>query len=200
MSWLSSWWSPSARPSPASSQQSTHEKRILEEPQKPATATPAAPSTIESPTRHAPKSREFDNPNRNKVIFGAGVAFFALGVLISRRAVARRRLAAQFYANAPAHNAEAASRVSAPMEAVEALNIATVNVLSLTMMATGGTLWYLDINSMAEARRFIRGGLGVDGTGRSEKEAEEDFEEWMATTLARKDAKTPKQAEAEIKK
>lgn len=75
------------------------------------------------------------------------------------------------------------------MEAFEALNIATVNVLSLAMVATGGTLWYLDINSMEEARMMIRGGLGVDGTGRSEKEAEEDFEEWMAATLSRKEAK-----------
>lgn len=57
------------------------------------------------------------------------------------------------------------------------------------MMGVGGLLWYLDINSMEEGRRFIRGGLGVDGSGRSEKEAEEDFEEWMASTLARKDVK-----------
>ena len=75
------------------------------------------------------------------------------------------------------------------MEAIEALNIATVNVLSVTMMSFGGALWYLGINSLDDARRLIRGGLGVDGTGRSEKDAEEDFEEWMASTLARKDAK-----------
>jgi hypothetical protein len=61
------------------------------------------------------------------------------------------------------------------------------------MMAAGGTMWYLDINSMADARRVLRGGLGVDGTGKSEKDAEEDFEEWMATVLARKDAKGPRQ-------
>jgi hypothetical protein len=75
------------------------------------------------------------------------------------------------------------------MEAVEALNIATINVLSLAVMSTGGILWYLDINSMDDARRKLRGGLGVDGTGRDEKQAEEEFEEWMATTLSRKEAK-----------
>jgi len=75
------------------------------------------------------------------------------------------------------------------MEAMEALNIATLTVLSTTMMATGGALWYLDINSMAEARKMLRGGLGVDGSGKTEQEAEEEFEEWMATTLARKDFK-----------
>jgi hypothetical protein len=75
------------------------------------------------------------------------------------------------------------------MEAVEALNIATINVLSLAMMSTGGMLWYFDINSMDDARRKLRGGLGVDGTGRDEKQAEEEFEEWMATALSRKEAK-----------
>ena len=80
------------------------------------------------------------------------------------------------------------------MEALEALNIATANVLSFAMMATGGTLWYMDINSMEEARRHIRGGMGVDGTGRSEKDAEEEFEEWMATVLQRKEAKEARAA------
>jgi hypothetical protein len=75
------------------------------------------------------------------------------------------------------------------MEAVEALNIATINVLSLAMMSTGGLVWYFDIKSMDDARRKLRGGLGVDGSGRDEKQAEEEFEEWMATVLSRKDAK-----------
>jgi hypothetical protein len=75
------------------------------------------------------------------------------------------------------------------MEAVEALNIATVNVLSLAMMSTGGMMWYFDINGMDDARRKLRGGLGVDGTGRDEKQAEEEFEEWMATVLSRKETK-----------
>ena len=60
------------------------------------------------------------------------------------------------------------------------------------MMGAGGTCWYLNINSMEDARRIIRGGLGVDGTGRSEQDAEEDFEEWMATVLNRKEAKQAK--------
>jgi hypothetical protein len=75
------------------------------------------------------------------------------------------------------------------MEAVEALNVATINVLSLAMMSTGGMLWYFDINSMDDARRKLRGGLGVDGTGRDEKQAEEELEEWAETVLSRKEAK-----------
>ena len=94
----------------------------------------------------------------------------------------------------PAHQAEQAKSVNGTVEAVEALSLATLNVFSLAMMSTGGVLWYLNINSGADMRRMFRGGLGVDGTGRSEKEVEEDFEEWVDTTLASKEAKGPQEA------
>lgn len=57
------------------------------------------------------------------------------------------------------------------------------------MMLTGGLLWAFDISSMEDARVKLRGGLGFDGSGTSVAEAEEEFEEWLATTLARKDTK-----------
>ena len=135
--------------------------------------------------------------NRNVVILGAGCAFFAFSLLISRRSFARKRLASNpaFYTNAPAHHQHQAKNVSGPMEALEALNIATINVLSLAMLSTGGAMWYFDINSMDDARRKLRGGLGVDGSGRSEADAEEDFEEWMASTLSRKEAKERRDVE-----
>lgn len=85
--------------------------------------------------------------------------------------------------------------MSGAIEAVEALNVATINVLSLAMMSTGGLLWYFDINSMDDARRKLRGGLGVDGSGRDEKQAEEEFEEWMATVMSRKEAKEREKAD-----
>lgn len=60
------------------------------------------------------------------------------------------------------------------------------------MMLTGGLLWAFDISSMEDARMKIRGKLGLDGSGMSTAEAEEEFEEWLATTLARKDNKRKK--------
>jgi len=81
---------------------------------------------------------------------------------------------------------------NAGLEAFEALNLATLNVASLSIMAAGGALWAFDISSMDDMRRKIRGGLGVDGTGRSEQDAEEEIEEWLATVLARKDEKDRK--------
>jgi hypothetical protein len=194
MSWFSSLFS-SSKPQTTSvaAQPPAPENRILEEPaaRQPQPVVEAAkPSPL-------PSSTQIDRPNRNAVIFGAGAAFFVFSLLITRRAFARKRLASSpaFYANAPGHQAEQAKNVNGAMEALEALNLATINVLSLSMMATGGTLWYLNINSVADAKRMIRGGLGVDGTGRSEKEAEEDFEEWLATTLARKEAKGGQEAQ-----
>ena len=194
MSWLTSLLS-SGISVPSLREPSTNEKRLLEEaPPPPAKAGLPTQQSLPQRDGSTQQSTLSDLRNRNKVIFGAGLAFFALSMVISRRAFVRRRLASNpaFYTNAPGHHAEQAKKASPAMEAFEALNIATVNVLSITMLATGGTLWYLDINTMAEARKFVRGGLGVDGTGKSETEAEEEFEEWMATTLARKDAKDSK--------
>ena len=194
MSWFTSLFT-SGIPVPTLRDPPTSEKRLLEEtPPSPAKTGPSARQLSLKTDGSTQQSWQSDPRNRNKIIFGAGLAFFGLSMLISRRAFVRRRLASNpaFYTNAPGHHAEQAKKASPAMEAFEALNIATVNVLSLTMLASGGTLWYFDINTMAEARKFIRGGLGVDGTGKSETQAEEEFEEWMATTLARKDAKDSK--------
>jgi len=187
MSWFSSWFSKT----PSSTASHLPSEKLLEiEPSQPA---PAEPSLIQEPPQII-QAPQVSRPNQSKVVFAAGTVFFAFSLLITRRAFARRRLAANpaFYTNAPAHHAQQATKVSGAIEAFEALNIATVNVLSLSMMATGGAMWYLDINSMADARRMLRGGLGVDGSGRDEKQAEEEFEEWMATVLSRKDAKETK--------
>lgn len=60
------------------------------------------------------------------------------------------------------------------------------------MMMVGGVGWAADISGIEELRRKVRGGLGVDGSGRSEKDVEEDFEEWVAGVLERKERKEEK--------
>lgn len=57
------------------------------------------------------------------------------------------------------------------------------------MMMTGGMLWAFDISSMEDLQKKVRGGLGADGSGRGEAELEKEFEEWLATVLARKEDK-----------
>ena len=84
------------------------------------------------------------------------------------------------------------------MEAFEALNIATINVLSVGMLVSGGLLWAFDIASLEDMRRKVRTGLGVDAS-RTDQDAEEEIEEWFATVLRRKDMKDSRSKEAKGK-
>lgn len=79
------------------------------------------------------------------------------------------------------------------MDAIEALNIATINVASLAIMITGGLMWGFDISGVEELRVRLREGLGLAGEG--ERNAEEEFEEWLASTLARRDGKKERRGE-----
>ena len=140
---------------------------------------------ISRPAEGPPKP-DLDRSRRQLGLFLAGAGFVALSTLITRRSLVRRYKSSipAFYQpnNRP-------NSVNGAVEAFEALNIATVNVTSFAIMATGGMFYAFDISSLADLRRKIRGGLGVDGTGRTEKDAEEEFEEWLAGVLARKSEK-----------
>jgi len=206
MSWFSSIFSSFKIPPPADSirpqaqaqaqiqaQPPLPAKRILDEPSLQTSATsPASPPSID-PTITADDYAQIqeNGRRRNKLIFAAGLAFCGLSIITTRRSLNRRRLASQvaFYKDAPAHHVDQSKQVSGALEAVEALNIATINVLSVAMMATGGLLWYLDLNSLADARKMIRGGLGGEGKTKTEQESEEEIEEFIASVLARKDFK-----------
>ena len=80
-------------------------------------------------------------------------------------------------------------KINGALEAIEALNVATINVLSVAMMAVGGGLWALDINSLEEGRVKMRRAMGVEVYGKTEEEASDEIEEWIANTLARKEVK-----------
>lgn len=168
--------------------------------QTPASTTPSIEKPLSSeptppPAQHnteqpqhlqlAPDSQP--RPNRSLLLLAGGITFFTLSTLITRRSLARRKLSTlpPYYTTASLHK----PRVNGAVEALEALNIATINVVSVAMVTTGAGLWFFDINSLADMRRKVRGGLGVDGTGRSEEDAEEEFEEWIVSTLARKERK-----------
>ncbi|WEW60279.1 hypothetical protein PRK78_005764 [Emydomyces testavorans] len=131
--------------------------------------------------------------NSTKLLLG-GTLFFLLSTFITRRSLARRRLASMppYYTSAMNHKPP----INGPMEALEALNIATINVGSLAMVGVGGAMYAFDINGLEDLRRKVRGGLGVDGTGRSEQQVEEEFEEWVVSVLNRK-AEKEKRVEGE---
>lgn len=119
-------------------------------------------------------------------LFAAGAGFFLLSTAITRRSITRRYKATipKFYAPSNRANHD----VNGAMEAFEALNIATINVISGGMMFAGGTLWAFDIASVEDMRRKVRTNLGVDVL-RTDQDAEEEIEEWFATVLARKEFK-----------
>lgn len=188
MSWLNSFF-PWKKPSPPPPTPELPERRILDiEPNGPDKVSDSLSSPDLALQTPVPDRR------RNKVIFAAGTVFFAFSVLVTRRSLARRRFAANaIQLSKPNQLGQPASvpepKVNGAFEALEALNLATINVLSLGMVATGATLWYLDINNLGEARKALRGGLGVDGSGKTEQEANEEIEEWVATVLSRKEQK-----------
>ncbi|CAK7202496.1 hypothetical protein SEUCBS139899_005219 [Sporothrix eucalyptigena] len=140
-------------------------------------------------------------------LFFAGAAFFALSTTITRRSVNRKRLAAQLKFYSPSStgtmtlgeagaNAEAAAAQATKEEAshgsfmaVEALNLATLNVVSFFLMMTGGVSWALDLSSLddlrAMARRYTRG-TGLNGPA-TDEEAEREVQEWVAKVLTKSD-------------
>jgi len=75
------------------------------------------------------------------------------------------------------------------MEAFEALNIATINVASVGLMATGGLLWAFDISSLEDVRRRVRTTKMNLATDPDDKDAEKEIEEWFSSVLARKEFK-----------
>ena len=134
------------------------------------------------------------------LLFAAGSTFLFFSMSITRRALVKRSVATfpKFYH--PGHlPIPGAASFNGPTEALQALNLATLNTMAASMTLVGGVLWAFDISTLDEMRQKVRGGLGVDGTGRTESDVEEEFEEWIAGVLKRKDDKEKNRAEAREK-
>ncbi|PYH84808.1 hypothetical protein BO82DRAFT_210919 [Aspergillus uvarum CBS 121591] len=159
----------------------------------PTTSTTTPPTT---PSSARPASTEFDpplpklwTPQTNLKLLLGGTAFLALTVFTTRRAIHRRRLAAipPFYTSAPYHKPS----VSGGVEAFEALNLATLNVLAFAMMSTGGVLYAMDINSVEDMRRYVRRASlseedAAKGLEEGDREMEKEVEAWAAKVLGEK--------------
>lgn len=84
--------------------------------------------------------------------------------------------------------------INGALEAFEALTIATLNVFSFGIMATGGFIWAFDIATLDDMKKKVRVDLGVnakrtDETEKTDEEAEKEIEEWFTTVVARKEFK-----------
>ncbi|KAF2453047.1 hypothetical protein BDY21DRAFT_357152 [Lineolata rhizophorae] len=146
--------------------------------QQPPSPTPPPESTLSFFT-NARSRQQFG-------LFAAGATFTALSALVTRRALARRMQAARpaYYQQS---NRPAGAPVDGGREALEALNIASLNVASIALTLVGGGLWAFDVSSVEELRWRLRRGLGLEAKGKEEDE--DEFEEWLAAVLARKEGK-----------
>ncbi|RYP69981.1 hypothetical protein DL771_005772 [Monosporascus sp. 5C6A] len=115
-------------------------------------------------------------------LFVAGAGFLSLSVLATRRAIARKRLATipKFYhpSNRPVNTTNSDSSLIA----LEALNLATLNVMGFGIMCTGGIAWAFDISSLDDLRSMARGHIGPSGS-HIDEEAEREVAEWIAKVL-----------------
>ncbi|KAI0111005.1 hypothetical protein F4776DRAFT_356297 [Hypoxylon sp. NC0597] len=121
-------------------------------------------------------------------LFFAGGGFLALSTLITRRAIARKHMATipQFYQ--PSNRPVSKMQSDSSLIALEALNLATLNVMGFGIMITGGLAWAFDISSIDDLRRMARRHIGPPG-GQTDEEAEREVEEWVAKVLLRKEHK-----------
>lgn len=127
-------------------------------------------------------------PNSQKILIG-GLFFLSFASSVTRRALARRRLHAvpPFYSSSVYHQPPG----NGALDAVEAFNIATLNVASIAMTALGGFMCALDINNVEQARVKVRTGMGISQgvppSEEEEKQFEQDIEEWVGKMLDKKD-------------
>ncbi|KAI9927866.1 hypothetical protein ASPWEDRAFT_173517 [Aspergillus wentii DTO 134E9] len=137
-------------------------------------------------------------PTSLKLLAG-GMTFFAFSLLITRRSMNKKRLASipPYYTGAMYHK----PNVNGAMEAFEALNLATINVMSFGMMFAGGVLYKLDINGIEDARTYVRAGLGGgDGPVKSDEELEQDIGEWIMSVMGKKAQKEFLEKKAEFER
>ncbi|GIK01198.1 hypothetical protein Aspvir_005230 [Aspergillus viridinutans] len=164
-------WGPS--PSPTTDAKKT----------SPASSQPeSTPGSTESQPQPQPTQLQPPKHLTNlKLLFG-GVTFFTLSLLITRRAFTKRVIASMppYWTSSVYHRPP----VNGAGDAFEALSLATLNVCSFAMMATGGVLYALDVNSVEDMRRYVKREFGT-GTVRDE-ETEREVEEWVAKVLGEK--------------
>jgi hypothetical protein len=142
----------------------------------------SSPSPTQPPSQPSQLVQQSTSPDRtNLKLFCGGIAFFALSVYVTRRANIKKRLACipPYYSSSIYFQPHA----NGAMEAFEALNLATINVISFTMMATGGVMCALNVNGLEDMRKIMRGSLEGVAAGKSDEELEKDVAEWVSSVL-----------------
>lgn len=67
-------------------------------------------------------------------------------------------------------------------DAIQALNLATMNCASVGIMAVGGIMWTFDVANLREAQASLRSRLHYDSIYRSEDDIPRNFSELIAAS------------------
>lgn len=129
--------------------------------------------------RETPRLDPSARARRQDGLFFGGVAFTLLSLFITRRALAKKNLAM-------AQNPDASLKVDGPLEAVQALGLATLNVFTFAMAGLGAAMKYFDFADVEDLREGYRRALGYD-VHSGESAADKEIEGWIADVLSRRD-------------
>ena len=111
-----------------------------------------------------------------------------LSSLFTRRAVARRYKSIRPPFFHPSNEAPVVT-FNGPLEALEALTVASLNVFSFSVLMTGGMFWAFDISSLSEWRARTRARLGYEDVVAAEQSADggKTQDEWIVAVLDQED-------------
>lgn len=110
-----------------------------------------------------------------------------LSIILTRRAFQRRLISTipGYYTSSTYHK----PKVNAAMDALEGLYLATLNVASFGMFASGAALWKLGVNDLEGLRSITRRAIASsasgseDGKTKEDEQIEEEVQEWLAKTF-----------------
>lgn len=157
------------------------------------TGAPAGSPAPTRPTNPPPRSPTDPRALRQLGLFAAGSAFMLASIAVTRRSIARKKIASvpSFYqpnhripakAGDSLRGGESDVSVQGGFIALEALGLATLNTVSFAVMAAGGVSYAFDISSVEDLRRYARVRMyGVEG--RQDEQAEKEMEEWAVKIM-----------------
>ncbi|PVI06464.1 hypothetical protein DM02DRAFT_609660 [Periconia macrospinosa] len=140
---------PSSSSTPSQQQQQQPPPTPSQPPQKTTTTTPAPAPPTPLPLL---------TPTNPLLLFTLGSLAFLASTTLTRRAIHRRHLRTKPTFYAP--NTNPHEHFSPFHDAAQALNLATMNCVSLATMGVGGTLWAFGVDGVGEMRERLRRRLG----------------------------------------
>jgi hypothetical protein len=162
----------------------------------PVSAAPAAPATSAAPktTAYTPLAPREEYPSvfsarslKQLGLFFGGAGFLCFSILLTRRAINRQRIKSRlrFYQTNDWKGLIEGDvkKRGDPLVALEALNLATLNTLSVFIMAAGGMSWAFNISSVADMKEITQRSIMATSNGVTDEESEQEVVDWMAKTL-----------------